>query len=182
VGRRLDLARSSLYLVVVSWLVELPVVDHPVDHPDDPTGPIWIRLDRRGTQPEQARSVWSRPDRRRAPGYGSGDRAPRWVRPSGLRSAVLVLGRPTVGMVMGAVLVDGSAASCTAGLLPQCLHDPAAVAGSTSPGGPNDRCPQAAPAVGVSGPSVSAGRAGLSWLQRRRAGTDARPPTPLLER
>src|SRR4029450_7456887 len=30
-------------------------LDHPVDHPDDPTG-----------------SVWSRPDRRRAPGYGSG--------------------------------------------------------------------------------------------------------------
>jgi hypothetical protein len=76
------------------------------------------------------------------PDYGSGDRAPRWVRPSGLRSAVLVLGRPTVGTVMGAVLVDGSAASCPAGLLPQCPHDPAAAAGSTSPGGPDDRCPQ----------------------------------------
>jgi hypothetical protein len=50
----------------VSWL------DHPVDHPDDPTEPISIRLDRRGTQREQARSDWSRPDRRRAPGYGSG--------------------------------------------------------------------------------------------------------------
>jgi hypothetical protein len=25
-------------------------------HPDDPTGPFWIRLDRRGTQPEQPRS------------------------------------------------------------------------------------------------------------------------------
>ena len=47
-------------------------LDHPLDHPDDPTGPVWIRLDRRGTQPEQARSVWSRPDRRRAPVYGSG--------------------------------------------------------------------------------------------------------------
>jgi hypothetical protein len=47
-------------------------LDHPFDHPDDPTGPVWIRLDRRGPQPEQARSVWSRPDRRRAPGCGSG--------------------------------------------------------------------------------------------------------------
>jgi hypothetical protein len=47
-------------------------LDHPVDHPDDPTGSFWNRLDRRGTQREQARSVWSRPDRRRAPGYGSG--------------------------------------------------------------------------------------------------------------
>jgi hypothetical protein len=33
--------------VVVSWLVELSVVDHPVDHPHDPTGAVWIRLDRR---------------------------------------------------------------------------------------------------------------------------------------
>jgi hypothetical protein len=48
------------------------LLDHPVDHPDDPTGPVWIRLDRRPVQREQARSVWSRPDRRRAPGYGSG--------------------------------------------------------------------------------------------------------------
>jgi hypothetical protein len=47
-------------------------LDHPVDHPDDRTGPVWIRLDQRGLRPEQARSVWSRPDRRRAPGYGSG--------------------------------------------------------------------------------------------------------------
>jgi hypothetical protein len=47
-------------------------LDHPVDHPDDPTGPVWSRLDRRGIQREQARSDWSRPDRRRAPGYGSG--------------------------------------------------------------------------------------------------------------
>jgi hypothetical protein len=142
-------------------------------------GSVWIRLDRRGTQPEQARSVGSRPDRRGALGYGSGDRAPRWVRASGLRSAVLVLSRPTVGMVMGAVLVDGSAASCPAGLLPQCPHDPAAVAGSASPGGPNDRCPQAAPAVGASGRLVSAGRAGLSWLAAptSRHGL-RRPPTP----
>jgi hypothetical protein len=31
-------------------------LDHPFDHPDDPTGPVWIRLDRRGIQREQARS------------------------------------------------------------------------------------------------------------------------------
>jgi hypothetical protein len=48
------------------------LLDHPVDHPDDLTGFFWIRLDRRGVQREQARSVWSRPERRRAPGYGSG--------------------------------------------------------------------------------------------------------------
>jgi hypothetical protein len=46
-------------------------LDHPFDHPDDPTGPVWIRPDRRAGQREQIRSVWSRPDRRRAPGYGS---------------------------------------------------------------------------------------------------------------
>src|SRR5918994_1172698 len=52
---------------------EMPLLlDHPVNHPDDPTGPVGIRPDRRGIQREQARSVWSRPDRRRAPGYGSG--------------------------------------------------------------------------------------------------------------
>jgi hypothetical protein len=38
--------------------------DRPFDHPDDPTGSVWIRLDRRPTRREQARSVWSRPDRR----------------------------------------------------------------------------------------------------------------------
>jgi hypothetical protein len=52
---------------------ELPgLLDHPFDHPDDPTGPVSIRPDRRGIQPEQRRSVWNRPDRRRAPAYGSG--------------------------------------------------------------------------------------------------------------
>jgi hypothetical protein len=48
------------------------LLDHPFDHPDDPTGPDWIRPDRRGLRREQARSVWSRPDRRRAPAYGPG--------------------------------------------------------------------------------------------------------------
>src|SRR5215218_3714099 len=39
-----------------------------LDHPDDPTGPYAIRLDRRGPQREPARSVWSCPGRRRASG------------------------------------------------------------------------------------------------------------------
>jgi hypothetical protein len=43
-------------------------LDHPDDHPDDPSGSIGSRLDRRGTQREQARSVWSRPVRRRGSG------------------------------------------------------------------------------------------------------------------
>jgi hypothetical protein len=47
-------------------------LDHPFDHPDDPTRPFSIRLDRRRLQREQPRSVWSRPVRRGAPGYGSG--------------------------------------------------------------------------------------------------------------
>jgi hypothetical protein len=41
-------------------------LDHPFDHPDDPSVSVWIRLDRRAIQREQARSVWSRPDRHRA--------------------------------------------------------------------------------------------------------------------
>ena len=41
-------------------------LDHPFDHPDDPSVSVWSRLDRRSTQREQARSVWSRPGRRRA--------------------------------------------------------------------------------------------------------------------
>jgi hypothetical protein len=39
------------------------LLDPPVDHPDNPTGPVWMRLDRRPVQPEQARSDWSRPSR-----------------------------------------------------------------------------------------------------------------------
>jgi hypothetical protein len=37
---------------------------HPFGHPDDPRGPFLILLDRRATQREQPRCVWSRPDRR----------------------------------------------------------------------------------------------------------------------
>jgi hypothetical protein len=32
----------------------------------EPSGAVWSRLERRGSQREQARSVWSRPGRRRA--------------------------------------------------------------------------------------------------------------------
>jgi len=42
--------------------------DHPVDHPDDRSGSVGSPLDRRAIQREQARSVWSRPGRRRASG------------------------------------------------------------------------------------------------------------------
>jgi hypothetical protein len=42
--------------------------DHPDDHPGDRSGSVGSRLDRRGGQREQARSVWSRSDRRRASG------------------------------------------------------------------------------------------------------------------
>jgi hypothetical protein len=41
-------------------------LDHPDDHPDDPSGSVGSRLDRRGTQREQARSVCCRPVRREA--------------------------------------------------------------------------------------------------------------------
>jgi hypothetical protein len=40
--------------------------DHPDDHPDDRSGSVWSRLDRRASQREQARSVWSHPGRREA--------------------------------------------------------------------------------------------------------------------
>jgi hypothetical protein len=36
-------------------------IDHPDDHPDDPSGSVWSRLDRRGTQREQVVSVLLRP-------------------------------------------------------------------------------------------------------------------------
>jgi hypothetical protein len=42
--------------------------DHPLDHPDDPTDSFWSRLDRRGIQREQPRSVWSLLVRRGASG------------------------------------------------------------------------------------------------------------------
>jgi hypothetical protein len=178
VGRRPDLACVSLCLVLVSglarraarWLI-IRLIIQTIRR-----GSVWIRLDRRGTQLEQARSVWSRPNRCRAPGYGSGDRAPRWVRPSGLRSAVLV---------WVVLLSAWSWVRCwwtvplPAGLLPQCPHDPAAVAGFRI--------------TGRSGRSVSASRARCRCVrtlgvrrpapacpgwQRNQAGTSA-SPTPI---
>src|SRR5829696_6300400 len=82
-------------------------LDHPVDHPDDPTGPVWSRLDRRGLQREQARSVWSRPDRRRAPGYGSGG----WscAHPSCTDDGLEAFRREAVGRDHGRVFDDAGA-------------------------------------------------------------------------
>jgi hypothetical protein len=98
--------------------------DHPLDHPDDPTGPVWNRPDRRGIQREQARSVWSRPDRRRAPGYGSGGAAgqPRRRRCLALRRCLVCLppgcgrsprnrySRPRIGRSTAAVAAETDAA------------------------------------------------------------------------
>ena len=55
-----------------TWRLDGESTTEALDHPGDPTGPVWIHLDRRRLRREQPRSVWSRPDRRRAPGYGSG--------------------------------------------------------------------------------------------------------------
>ena len=63
-GRRDEGARAALP-------TSLPAL---LDHPGDPTGSFGGHLDRRGVQREQARSVSSRPDRCRAPGYGPGAR------------------------------------------------------------------------------------------------------------
>jgi hypothetical protein len=61
IGSHEDRAPDAESCARPSRLVELPaLLDHPFDHPDDPTGPVWIRPGRRGIQPEQARSVWSR--------------------------------------------------------------------------------------------------------------------------
>jgi hypothetical protein len=58
---------GSLACLAIRFCLE-GFLDHPDDHPDDPSGCVWIRLDRQAIQPEQARSVWSRPGRRRASG------------------------------------------------------------------------------------------------------------------
>jgi hypothetical protein len=41
-------------------------LDHPDDHPDDPSASVGSRLDRQRIQREQPKSVWNRPGRRRA--------------------------------------------------------------------------------------------------------------------
>jgi hypothetical protein len=137
------------------------LLDHPFDHPDDPTGPIWIRLDRRGPQREQARSVWSRPDRRRAPGYGSG----------GLAMAVLADAAPCAPVpgrtykrqwtvVLSAIQQAAAAASACPRRRRGCsqCRPPASC-----------RCPQAASTVHTSGPPMSAGCADLAGTQGARA-------------
>jgi hypothetical protein len=70
---------SSRRCILCPTRPPLPGTAWLLDHPDDPTGPVWIRLDRRPVRRDQARSVWSRPDRRRAPGCGLavGVRIPR---------------------------------------------------------------------------------------------------------
>jgi hypothetical protein len=106
-------------------------LDHPFDHPADPTGPVWIRLDRQGVQPEQARSVWSRLVRRGAPGYGSGGQ------PGALAGAAH-WGPVPVGH--GCWVVDGPAVGCPAWSLPQCPHALRRSRVSAVPGRAGSRC------------------------------------------
>ena len=67
-------------------------LDHPDDHPDDPSGSVRSHLDRPGTQPEQARSVWIRLLRRRASGYGSG--TTEFVEPGDVAAGLQVVAFP----------------------------------------------------------------------------------------
>jgi hypothetical protein len=101
-------------------------LDHPVDHPGDPTEPFSIRLGRRGIRPEQGRSVWSRPDRPRAPGYGCGGQAKAGA------------GRCRTLRSRSWSDIGGDSGRCCCRLssvaLPQGLHDAAAVAGVRSAG------------------------------------------------
>src|SRR5919197_477579 len=60
-------ARHETRWTLATFIAMPALLDHPFDHPDDPTGAVWSRLDRRRIQRDQARSVWSRPSRRRAP-------------------------------------------------------------------------------------------------------------------
>jgi hypothetical protein len=128
-------------------------LDHPVDHPDDPTGLVWTRRDRRATQPEQGRSVWTRSDRRGAPGYGSGGQA----------MAVLTDAThsgPVPGPTSG-VAVDGSAAGCPAWPCRRVRTTLPPSRVSAAPGTCGLPCPPAASAVHESGPSMSTGGADL---------------------
>jgi hypothetical protein len=50
--------------ISVGWLLIILLIIQTILL--DPSGSVWSRLDRHGIQPEQARSVWSRPGRRRA--------------------------------------------------------------------------------------------------------------------
>jgi hypothetical protein len=70
-------------LFVYTRTPEQTRLDHPDDHPDDRSGSVGVRLDRRAIQREQARSVGSRPGRRRACGSeseGRGFGSDLWAR------------------------------------------------------------------------------------------------------
>ena len=133
--------------------------------------PHWIRPDRRGTQREQARSVWSRPDRRRAPGYGSGGQP-------GVLAGAAHWSPVPVGH--GCRVVDDSAAGCPAWPLPRVSAVPGRAGSRCSAG--RVRCPRIRTTV-------------LRWLRRpghltsadeqiqhagscRRAATAAAGPRP----
>jgi hypothetical protein len=90
----------------------------------------------------------------------------------------VVLPRPWLGHGCG----GGGRFCCrlSSGALPQCPHDPCRSCGCPHRRAcAGYRCPQAAPGVRMSGPSVSAGRADLSWLTSAdEQARSARPPTP----
>ena len=60
--------RDSLACLGIDTLSDVPLIIRLIIQTIvlDPSGSVWSRLDRRGIQREQARSVWSRPGRRRA--------------------------------------------------------------------------------------------------------------------
>jgi hypothetical protein len=118
-------------------LVELPDL---LDHPEDPTTSFWKRLDRRRTQPAQARSIWSRPGRHKAPGHGPGGQRTGWRSrlPAGL--ATCPCSRADQRVLAGeASRVDDGPHSRGAGPL-----------GGTRPGGcPRRRCRGQTPPMGA---------------------------------
>jgi hypothetical protein len=63
--------RFRILCSVHSRALATSVDDRPDDHPAR-TGPVQTRRDGRPTPPEQARCVWTGPDGRRSPAYGSG--------------------------------------------------------------------------------------------------------------
>jgi hypothetical protein len=129
------------------WCSAARPLDHPPD-PEDPTGSVWIRLDRRGTQPEQARCV--------GPDQIDGDHEPTALASGGRAGRCRTL-RSLSGRTPAAA-VDASAAGCPACLLPRCPDAPAAVAGVCSAGSPRaSDVRQAAAGVRASGPPVLAG-------------------------
>jgi hypothetical protein len=151
----------------------------PHDHPPI-RGSDGIRLDRRGTQPEQARCVCSRPDRRRSRAYGSGGRA---------------AGRPVPHLAVSFrsdTGCGGGRLGCRLSSVPAAAVSgcPAAVAGVRSAGSPRaSGVRQAAAGVRASGPPVPAGcvdlasrdqhrRASPTCTRCRRKGVAAAGPPP----